>query len=87
MIEINCADYLVAGCEKVDLKEQYHTIYALEADGSVCTVYDSQPIIASDKNGTYLVNVDMFNTQTSAGYFGIMYNVIDENNYDFVYLR
>ena len=79
------------GVDNLLLRSEDH--FVLNADvgnwpmDGFCMVYDDLDLIAE----SYEVSVDLYNQRIGSdqfnGHLGIMYNVQDEHNFDYVYIR
>ena len=53
-------------------------------NGSFCTAQFASP---SQPTPSYSITVELFSTATAQAPLGLLYNIQDTDNYDFVYFR
>ena len=78
----------VANCKTMIKYPSYYKLDATTTTKSMCRVL-SQP--ANQSSQTYMVSVELLNQAgwqgINSGHPGVLFNALDENNFDFVYFR
>ena len=76
-------------CNNTNFENGFLVASTSKFSGWVCMAYDDR--FDSDSRTSYVISVDLFNTQTNSGHkfghVGLAFNLLDTKNYEGLYIR
>ena len=76
-------------CNNTNFENGFLDASVSKLSGYFCMAYDDR--FDSDSRTSYVISVDLFNTQTNSGHnkghVGLAFNLLDTRNYEGLYIR